>query len=203
MQPEDKGSYWQPQADGSSSAPAPQFSAPAPAASPVPTAPPATLSAPETPALTWQASEYVHHEKQGLWFASLAGGALLLIAIMFLLFGASWTFWSFAVLVVVMTVSLGVYAVRPPRIMSYELSSGGIGVNERYFHYSDFRYFGIIQDGPLYSAQLVSVKRFVPIVSVYFPPESGEQIVDLLGAHLPMHHVEPDLIDKLMRRLRF
>ena len=199
MQPDDKGSYWQSQGGE-----APLAAAPAPYQPPQP--PQQEVVLPRTqsaPVLSWQASEYVHHEKQGMWFAALAGGALLLIIVTFFLFGNTMTFWSFAVLVVVMAVALAVYAVRPPRIMRYELSNRGIDVNDKHFSYQDFRYFGIIQDGPLYSAQLVSVKRFIPVVSVYFPGESGEQIVDMLGEHLPMQHVEPDIIDKLMRRLRF
>jgi hypothetical protein len=30
--------------------------------------------------LTWQASEYVHHEKNALWYAGVVGGALVLCA---------------------------------------------------------------------------------------------------------------------------
>lgn len=196
MQPEDKGSYWQPRTY------APQGVGVAQA--PTPLGEDRTeSSADASPALSWQASEYIHHEKQGMWFAALVGGAFILLVAAFFLLGSSWTFWSFAILVVVMTLTLSIYAVRLPRIMSYTLTDEGIVVNDRQFRYDDFRYFGIIEDGPLYSAQLVSTKRFVPAVNLYFPGESGEQVVDLLGAHLPMHHVEPDFIDKLMRRLRF
>ena len=198
MQPEDKGSYWQPQAaapQGAASLP-PVNSAPSSVSQSVPGPQPTEFDA---PILSWQASEYVHHEKQGMWFAALAGGAVVLILIAIFLISS----WTFAILVAVMAIALAVFAVRPPRIMSYALGQNSIMVNEKEFRYSDFRYFGIIEEGPLYSAQLVSAKRFMPAVTVYFPAEYGEDIVDILGARIPMHQVEPDLIDKLMRTLRF
>jgi hypothetical protein len=49
---------------------------------------------------------------------------------------------------------------------------------------------------------LIPHKRFMPSVNVYFPAESGEEIVDVFGESLPMEHVEPDIIDKLSRKLR-
>ena len=189
MQPEDKGSYWQPHAS------APQGAAALPPAGPAPAAPEEY----DLPVLNWQASEYIHHEKQGMWFAGLAGAAVLLILIAIFLVGS----WTFAILVAVMAVALAVFAVRPPRIMNYTLSEAGIRVNEKNFLYSDFRSFGVIEDGPLYSAQLVPAKRFMPAVNVYFPVEYGEDIVDMLAEFLPMQHVEPDLFDKIMRKLRF
>ena len=164
-----------------------------------------TAVAPETRpvgtqgSLTWQASEYIHHEKQGAWFAALFGGALVLLAIAIFVVQSP----TFAVLVIVMAIALGVFAVRPPRIISYQLSGYGITIDDKTFQFHDFRSFGIVQDGPLYSAILVPNKRFGPAVNIYFPAENGEEIVDVLGEYLPMRHVELDFIDKLTRQLRF
>lgn len=185
MQPQ-QGDYWQPQAE------APLQAADIP---PSPAAP-----APEpAPLLSWQASEYVHHEKQFQWFLPLIGGAGVLLLISLFVIQSL----TFALLIVVMTIALAVYAVRPPRIISYRLSDAGIKIDEKPFGFHDFRYFGIIQDGPIYSALLIPNKRFLPPVSVYFPVENGEQIVDILGSHLPMQKVHLDFIEKLTHQLRF
>lgn len=149
--------------------------------------------------LSWQASEYVHHEKQGAWFMALLGGALVLLALAIFVVQSI----TFSILIIVMTIALGVFAVRPPRIISYQLSSGGIQIDDKIVRFHDFRSFGIIQDGPLYSAMLIPNKRFGPAVNIYFPAENGEEIVDMLGAYLPMQHIELDFIDKLSRQLRF
>jgi hypothetical protein len=45
-------------------------------------------------------------------------------------------------------------------------------------------------------------KRFSPSVSIYFPEESGEQIVDILGSILPMEKIKLDFIDRIVRKLK-
>lgn len=183
MQPENTGNNLQPQSE------APSQSSPIPEPS----------SAVNQDVLSWQASEYVHHEKRGMWFIPLLIGALVLLALAIFVVQSI----SFSVLIIVMTIVIAVYAVRPPRIISYQLSNYGVRIDDKSFHFHDFRYFGIIQDGPLYSATLVPNKRFAPAVNIYFPADDGEKIVDLLGAYLPMEKIELDFIDKLTRQLRF
>lgn len=149
--------------------------------------------------LSWQASEYVQHDKAFMWYAALALITVVLLLVSIFLVRS----WTFALLIVVMAVSIVALGARPPRVMSYSLSSQGFMVNEKAFTYHDFRAFGVLQDGPLASVMLIPNKRFMPAVHVYFPPEQGEQIVDVFGSFLPMQHVEADLVDKLAQRIRF
>lgn len=149
--------------------------------------------------LSWQASEYVHHEKEKLWFLVLFGATIALVTVALLVIQSI----TFAVLIVVMAITLAVFAVRPPRINNYSITGSGIQINEKHFLYHDFRYFGVVQEGPLYTAILIPNKRFMPAVTIYFPSEDGEAIVGVLGAYLPMEHVQLDLLDQVVRRLRF
>jgi hypothetical protein len=149
--------------------------------------------------LTWQASEAIHHEKHAMWFAGVIVAAVILLAISVFLIRSI----TFSILIVIMAAAAMVIGSRPPRVMNYSLSDRGLQVNEKTFSLHEFRAFGVIQDGPLYSVVLIPNKRFMPSVNVYFPQESGEQIVDIFGQRLPMEHVEPDLIDKLSRKLHF
>ena len=186
MQPGENGNFRQPQAD-----------APAQTAAPAPDA--YRPQQRQTDLLSWQASEYVHHEKERLWFVMLGLGGLVLLAVAIFLVQS----YTFAVLIIVMTIALGVYAVRQPKIVSYQISPSGVQINDKLFHFHDFRYFGVIEDGPLYSIMLVPNKRFMPAVNLYFPVENGEAIVDAIGSRLPMEHIELDSFDKMMRYLRF
>jgi hypothetical protein len=149
--------------------------------------------------LNWEASEYIHHAKSPLWFVGYGAFMLVLLAVAYFLTQA----WTFVVLVVVMAVAIGVFATRPPRLLHYSLTDTGIQIEDSGYHYSDFRAFGIINDGALYSIMLIPVKRFMPAVNIYFAEEDGEKIVDILGARLPMEDLHLDVIDQLMRRLRF
>lgn len=189
MQPEQGQTYWQPDQEHDDE---PLNTEPV---EQVETPPPHPTDQP----ITWQASEYIQHDKQMMWYAVLAGATVLLLLVSIFLVKS----WTFAVLIIVMAISVAILAGRPPRVMQYTLSAQGLQVNEKAFSYHDFRAFGVIQDGPLYSVILIPNKRFMPAVNVYFPAEQGEHIVDLFGAVLPMEHLELDLVEKITRKLRF
>ncbi len=153
----------------------------------------------DEPPVTWSAKEYVDLEKGFGWYV-IAVVVLLALIAADIFFLKSYTF---SVLVVVMSVALVIYIRRPARTIQYTLSGRqGLYIGEQLHHLSDFRAFGLIEDGDHHSIMLIPVKRFSPGVSVYFPEEAGEQIVDILGQRLPMETLKLDLIDLLVRKLR-
>jgi len=149
--------------------------------------------------LHWEASEYIHHTKSFMWYLAYVGVMLVLLALAYFVTHS----WTFMALVIVMSVAIGIYANRPPRTLHYALTDAGIQIDQATYKYSDFRAFGIMNDGALYSIMLIPAKRFLPAVSIYFAEEDGEEIVDILGARLPMEEIRLDVVDRLVRRLRF
>lgn len=146
----------------------------------------------------WTASEYVHGEKNWLWFAIFAVVVVALIAIDLLLIKS----YTFSALVVVMAAAVLVYSRRAPKEVNYTLSvDQGLYIGEKLYHFSDFKSFGLIRDNDQHSIMLIPIKRFAPGVSVYFPDEVGERIVDILGARLPMENLKLDMIDIIVRKL--
>ncbi|MFZ1301912.1 MAG: hypothetical protein WAQ27_05070 [Candidatus Microsaccharimonas sp.] len=154
---------------------------------------------PDNPPVTWSAQEYVHLDKSPIWF-------ILFVLIVLALVAADIFFlksWTFSALVIVMAVAVIVYIRRPPRVLTYALSPAqGLYVGERLYHLDDFRAFGIIKDGEHHSIMLIPRKRFAAGVSVYFPEEAGERIVDILGQRLPMEELKLDVVDIVVRKLR-
>lgn len=146
----------------------------------------------------WQAAEYIHREKDVLWYTLFALVAVILTGIAIFVMKEI----TFAILVPVMAVTLFIYTRRPPRVLDYTLSRQGLHVNDHLYPFAEFKSFGVIHDGDEYSVLLVPTKRFKPGVSVYFPEEAGEAIVDMLGARLPMREVHLDFMDRLIRKLR-
>jgi len=148
--------------------------------------------------INWQAKEYIHHERNTGWFVlfGVVAAALLVIAIFLM------QSWTFALLIAVMTAAVVVYARRPPRTLGYTLSAKGLYVADRLYEFSAFKSFGVIRDGDEYSIMLIPTKRFMPGVTIYFPHEVGERLVDMLGARLPMEELHLDVIDKVVRKLR-
>lgn len=160
---------------------------------------PASLSeTSEIEPVRWQAQEYIQHDKGQLWFAAFAAAfvALMAIAVFFI------QSITFDILVPVMAVALFVYVNRPPRMIDYTLSRKGLHINDRLYPFSEFKGFGVVHDGKEFSVLLLPVKRFKPGVSVYFPEEAGEAIVDMLGVRLPMQELHLDIVDRIIRKLR-
>ena len=147
----------------------------------------------------WSANETIDADKGGLWFVSLIVVALILIVgDIFLL-----KEFTFSILVVVMAAVIILYSRRPARSIDYTLSGEqGLYIGEKLYHFSEFKGFGLIQDQDQHSILLIPVKRFSPGVSVYFPEDAGEKIVDIFGARLPMQELKLDMIDVIVRKLR-
>jgi hypothetical protein len=102
-----------------------------------------------------------------------------------------------------MAIALVIYVRRPPRTLTYGLSPRqGLYVGEKLYEYDEFKAFGLIKDGEHHSIMLIPRKRFAPGVSVYFPEDAGERIVDILGQQLPMETLKLDVVDLIVRKLR-
>lgn len=149
--------------------------------------------------IEWRASEYITKEKGHIWFILFGVAVLILLSIAIFLMKDI----LFSILIVVMGVAIVVFARRPAHEMTYQLNNEGLSVNGKFFPFNNFRAFGILREGGMYSVSLLPVKRFSPSVDVYFPPENGEAIVDILGARLPMEELKPDVIDKITDKLHF
>lgn len=147
----------------------------------------------------WTASEYIHQDKNGLWYTIFGIVVLAFITVDLLVFKS----YTFSVLVLVMAVAIIIYSRRPPRTVEYTLSGNqGLFVGEKLYHFSEFKAFGLINDMGQHSIMMVPIKRFSTGISVYFPEDVGEKIVDILGARLPMKDLKLDAVDILVRKLR-
>lgn len=151
----------------------------------------------ESEPIRWQAHEYIDHERDVWWFiifgivvAAFMAAAIYLQA------------WTFVALIPIMAVALIVYVRRPPQLIDYTLSSQGLYVNDKLYPFGEYKAFGVVEDGNEHSIMLIPIERFKPGVTVYFPDDTGEAIVDLLGARLPMRELHLDVLDRILRKLR-
>ena len=160
---------------------------------------PTSENIPVNPPVTWTAREYVHNDRNGWWFTTFVLIVLALVAVSIFWLQS----WSFSALIVVMAVALVIYIRRAPRELTYAISPlQGLYIGERLYRFDEFRAFGLIEDGPRHSIMLIPRKRFSVGVSVFFPDEAGERIVDILGQQLPMETLHLDIVDAIVRKLR-
>ena len=145
----------------------------------------------------WEAEEYVSHEKNAGWYFGL-----VLVCVILSLISIRFEWWTFTAVIVVSVIAIVVYSVRPPRKIQYVLSAKGLTEGEKMYHFEDYKAFGILQDDVHFAIILMPKKRFAPAVTVYFPENKGEEIVNMFGERLPMEEVKLDMIDKIVRKLR-
>lgn len=147
--------------------------------------------------ITWRAEEYIVREHNAGWYIGLfVVGAGLIILSVFL------RWWTFLILVVLSIVTILTSNLRPPRKIQYSLDKEGLKEGNKTYKFEDYKAFGIMKEGNHFSAVLIPKKRFGLTVKVYFPGNSGEVIVDALGARLPMEEVKLDFLDKIVNFLR-
>lgn len=148
--------------------------------------------------MQWQAEEYIHHPKGYGWIVGLVIVTVLLASL------AVWLqAWTFVLLVVLLGIAIGIYAYRPPRTISYVLSGAMLEIDSRPYPLKNFRAFGILSKGDFHTIMLLPAKRYMPPIHIYFSDNEGEQLVDILGALLPMEPLRHSTIDVLMDLLKF
>ena len=147
--------------------------------------------------VNWEAEEYLQRDKKTGWYIGFAVVVLVLVALSVFL---QW--WTFTALVVLSAIALIIYSVRPPRKLHYSLSDKGLSEGNALYSFDTFKNFGVLKDDNNYAIVLTPRKRFSPRVTVYFPKESGEKIVDAFGMRLPMEEVKLDFLDRIVRMLR-
>ena len=147
--------------------------------------------------VSWEAEEYIAKSHNVLWYIGLFVVAAGLSALA--VYYSGWTFLS---LIIVIVITILVFSLRPPRKIKYTLDNTGLTEDGHAYPFELYRAFGILKEGNHYSAILIPKKRLGLQVKIYFPKGSGEEIVDLLGNHLPMEEVKLDFLDKIVNFLR-
>ena len=149
--------------------------------------------------VVWTASEFVDHEKNKVWFVQLAAIAAVAATLIYFI-----TQDKITVAVIIIAAGLfGATAHRKPRTLKYRLDSSGIHIANKFYNYDNFKSFSILEEGALSSIQLLPLKRFMPPISLYYPPESEDQVIMMLGSYLPHEIRRRDPIDSLMPKVRF
>jgi hypothetical protein len=203
-QPTNEGGSWQfkpgdtvsPGASATATAPPPPVVT-SPAPSPTPKASPAPAATDN--GISWTASEFIAHQKSSGWYGLLALGAIAAAVVI-------WFVTKDAVSTIVIlfaALALGVYGRRQPRELDYNLDGGGLTIAQKYYPYAGFRSFAVMAEGAMTSIVFMPLKRFQPLITIYYDPHDEEAIVDLLSDRLPMEERRQDALERLMWRIRF
>jgi len=149
--------------------------------------------------VSWSASEFIDHHKSAGWYYMLFLGTGVLTGVIYLL-----TKDLISVIVIaVVGLLFAILAGRKPRQLPYRIDSKGITIGDKFYVFSAFKSFALLREGAVGCINLLPLKRFMPEISIYFPPEEENKIVEILADSLPNEQRKEQGVDKLMKRLRF
>lgn len=150
------------------------------------------------PLVSWTASEYQANPKSAGWFGSLAIASILLAVIIYLLTRDLVS----TVVIALVGVIVGIFGARQPRVLQYHLDEHGIYIETKFYPYNSFKSFSIGQDQAIHYIYLLSLKRFMPPLTVHFDPADENAVANTLANYLPYEEHKPDIVDSLSRRIR-
>lgn len=149
--------------------------------------------------ITWSASEFIAHNKGAGWFFGLGALIVLIAALVYVLTKSIFS----SVMIVLIGIIFGVAARRQPKVVNYTLSSTGVGIGEKFFPYSEFKSFSVVEEGAFRFVSLISFKRFVPAIGIYYEPNDEEKILETISTYLPHEETSKDFVEHLMHRIKF
>lgn len=150
-------------------------------------------------AISWTASEFLNHQKGGSWYAAVVLGILAFSVLLYLIIRDIFS----SVAVVILGGLLVVVAGRKPRVLEYRVDEAGVYVGTKHYAYDDFLSFYVNQEDQIESLVLMPQKRFAPEISLYFAPEEGQRIFDVISSYLPYEQRNRDMLDRLLHKIRF
>ena len=149
--------------------------------------------------LTWTASEFIYKHKGGGWYVLFFIGLAVAAGLVFLVTKD----YMSSIFIAIAGVIFAIVIPKKPRELSYEVGNQGISIGNRSYSYAEFKSFDLIMDGGVKCINLIPLKRLMPEISLYFPPEQEMAIVYVLSQHLPHDEYQEKGIDRLIRRLHF
>lgn len=155
-------------------------------------------AAPES--VEWTASEYAAHDKSATWFMALAIIAAVLTAAVFFLTGHDIVS---SIVVPIVAVMFGYSAARRPQVRRFSIDNRGIAMGSRFHPFSQLKSFTVSGEGAIRSIMIMPLKRYMPPVSMYYPPDQEEQIMEVLSQYLPFEPERHDNVERVMRRIKF
>jgi hypothetical protein len=149
--------------------------------------------------IQWTASEFVSHQKTGMWYVSLGGISAVITIIVFIVTHNILS----ALVVAAACMAFGVLAARKPETKSYQISSDGVTIAGRVYPFNMFKAFSVIEEGAINCIWLRPLKKFAPTVAMYYPPDQEDRIIMMLDNFLPQEDRQHDIVERLSRRIRF
>lgn len=151
-------------------------------------------------AISWQAPEREHHDKDVLWYAASVFIAVVLVAI------SLWQLnFLFAVFVVIAELLILFFSNELPRDVSFQADSSGLTVGSRHYRWSEFESFSVApsdENDPYVGFHFYHSARFSFDLKILIPHAEVAKIHPLFNNYLSEVEHDDSLVDLLIKLMR-
>jgi len=149
--------------------------------------------------IEWTALEYEEKERGNDWFWALG---VIVVA------GAITSFiysnYFFGLFLIIGGILLGVFAVKKPDLVFYELDEKGLKIRSRLFPYANIKSFWIKRETEQPMLFIKSERLFMPIISMPIEQNHMEEIKNfMLLKNVPEEEMKEHMSEKIMDSLGF
>jgi len=148
---------------------------------------------------SWDAKEYVQHERSISWYWWAA--AIALVVIVYAIAIRQWT-----LIAVVLVVGVVIYLMgrTEPRTFTHELLDTGIKIGGRLYPYTTLQSFWLVIEGRVRELKVLQSGKLKPLLSLQLDNAEVEQVRGVLSKFLPEEEERgEDIVDKMGRFLKF
>ena len=148
--------------------------------------------------ISWKTHEYLHSQKTTDWYWMVAIVTISIALISIILNNV-----IFAILIIVSSFTLSLFASIKPEIVDVEIGPAGVTMGKTRYPYSNLDSFWIETRDAHPRIIIKSKKVFMPFLVLFLSEADPEKIHPILMQHLPEEeHIEP-LLEKLLIYLGF
>lgn len=148
--------------------------------------------------ISWSAPDSLGLQKSSRWYILLISLAIIVSVVSYLLTKDLVT----VAVICVATVAIIFYTKSKPHNLDYSLGRKGLDIGQKHYGFEAFKSYHVLEDR-LPTIQLMPQRKFMLPISVYFTPDDGEKIINILGEHLPYENKKQDLLDRVISKFHF
>ena len=151
--------------------------------------------------IRWQALEYHHESKSVDWFWAVG-----IIAVCVIILSVLYDNYLFAILILIATFSVFMYAVRQPELVQFELNRRGIIIHRKIYPYASLQSFWVEEFNNVHphpKLLIKSQKVMVPLIVIPIAGVHPDEVRDFLQHYLPEEEIYEPLSQKVMEYLGF
>ena len=149
--------------------------------------------------IDWETLEFVAHEKSPTWYITL----LLITLVGTLLVGWLSRDIISTLTIIFAMVGFAFYSARKPRMQKFSLDGGVVNVGDRQYLLNNYKSFAVEMVQDAHNIIFQPLKRLSPVLTIPVATEVEEVVIKHLSLFMPVEQHTPDVIDRLMRKIRF